>query len=587
MNILKKIRNFSSWWESISRSSKRFPLWICCMIAVGFLAFCINYDVIDESEAVIKLILSCIAVFFYSISWIILSEAKKGDNIYIIWTQIISIIAGVAFYLGLKWMSDNFSSILFVILGFTGSISLLFIAGLITQNNAYYKYFYSMVSAFILAFFIGILILWLWFVWIWAIFTLFDIQYIWDTIFFDWFILSCILFAPMYGLSKIPYTNTIKNTQVQLHSFLEFIIKYIGIPAITFYFIILYIYSIRLGFDISTWPKWEISWLIIGFSILWYIMYIISFPLERKYKYIQVFRKVFPYIVLPQVLLLFYSIYLRISQYDITINRYLVVIFWILLWIISLYYIFSKDKKLWITMWCLTCTIIFVSIWPWSVYNLPESRQINILKEKLTEWGILKSDNTIHRSVNIDPVLGWEIYNIIDYICDYHSCDSLKKIFPEIYSSLQKEKKQDENTEISDWEFRNAITETLWVQRYYPESKKQTEYISIYLNHNDIFPLSVKKYHTIYQFDHYHPEDQSIKIQEKVLWEQQVSVKEIIEKIKQNNRHSNHKYTKEELSFKLYIDGTPALLIITDAHLSTQRNKKHDYQNMRWYILIE
>ncbi|MBT3727397.1 DUF4153 domain-containing protein [bacterium] len=67
--------------------------------------------------------------------------------------------------------------------------------------------------------------------------------------------------------------------------------------------------------------------MVIGFSIFGYIIYIFSYAFDLKNKFIKTFRKVFPYVVIPQIFMLFYAIYLRINQYDLTINRYFVVVF--------------------------------------------------------------------------------------------------------------------------------------------------------------------------------------------------------------------------------------------------------------------
>jgi len=60
--------------------------------------------------------------------------------------------------------------------------------------------------------------------------------------------------------------------------------------------------------------------------------------------------------------MLFYAIYLRINQYDVTINRYFVVAFGLWLLVISLYYVFSKKKYLSIIPAILTLFTIIISI---------------------------------------------------------------------------------------------------------------------------------------------------------------------------------------------------------------------------------
>ena len=193
----------------------------------------------------------------------------------------------------------------------------------------------------------------------------------------DWAVLSLSFFAPFFALSSLPDKKSFNESYFNENVFFSFIIKYIATPFIYVYFIILYAYSIKVLSNFWEWPKWEVAWMVIWFSIFWYLVYIFSYIFEGKYKLISIFRKIFPYAVIPQIFMLAYAIYLRIYQYDLTINRYFVVVFWLWLFCISLYFIFSKEKKLSSILATLTLFTILISVWPWSVYSLPEKRQLN------------------------------------------------------------------------------------------------------------------------------------------------------------------------------------------------------------------
>jgi phosphate starvation-inducible membrane PsiE len=86
--------------------------------------------------------------------------------------------------------------------------------------------------------------------------------------------------------------------------------------------------------------------MVIGFSTFGYLNYIFSKPYESESKMITLFRQYFPFAVIPQILMLFYALYLRLMQYDLTMNRYFVIIFGLWLGFTSLYLIVSKKKSL-------------------------------------------------------------------------------------------------------------------------------------------------------------------------------------------------------------------------------------------------
>jgi len=86
---------------------------------------------------------------------------------------------------------------------------------------------------------------------------------------------------------------------------------------------------------------------------------------EEEHKTVQIFRRFFPLVVIPQIPMLAYAIILRINQYDLTMNRYFVVIFGIWLTIISLYFVFGKVKSLTVIPATLAAITLLISVGPW------------------------------------------------------------------------------------------------------------------------------------------------------------------------------------------------------------------------------
>jgi hypothetical protein len=193
----------------------------------------------------------------------------------------------------------------------------------------------------------------------------------------------------------------------------------VATPFIYIYFLILYAYTAKVLMNFSDWPKGIVSWMVIGFSAFGYLIYIFS-------------RRYFPLLVLPQVCMLFYAIYLRIAQYDITMNRYFVVVFGIWLTMISLYYVFSAKKYLSLIPSSLVAIILIISVGPWSVYSYPLARQETRLIDNLTQAHILQ-DGTIvplTSAKDISKELSNDIASGISYVCDFRDCDIIRNLFP-------------------------------------------------------------------------------------------------------------------------------------------------------------
>ena len=195
--------------------------------------------------------------------------------------------------------------------------------------------------------------------------------------------------------------------------------------------------------------------------------------------------------------MLFYSIYLRIAQYDITVNRYFVIIFWLWLVMISLYLIFSKQKFLAYIPAILTFFIVIISIGPWSVYSLPESRQFSRLKENLIQANILQ-ENIIHPLnvySDIDPQLSRDIYSGIQYLCEFDNCQNIKQLFSQEDISGEK------------WELVSTIAERIKVKPHY-KVHVDNSYKNIYLDYQEShFPINVESYSEIVQLNNSQDQD--------------------------------------------------------------------------------
>ena len=365
-----------------------------------------------------------------------------------------------------------------------------------------------------------------------------------------WIIFSCVLVAPIFGLSHLPEKKSVSKKINALNNFARFIIKYAFFPAVCVYFIILYIYSIKLGISFWDWPKWEISWLVIGFSVLGYITYILSSLYEKENTGIAVFRRYFPYLVLPQVIILFYSIYLRIAQYDLTINRYCIVVFGICLGVLSLYFILSKEKRLIAFPVSFLIVPIFVSVGPWSVYQLPASSQLASLKWELVEANILQWNTIVPlaNKTDISEELSNSIYTKIDYLCDYHSCHGLQELFSEQYPVSS-----NKDVSISKWEIVRSISEKIRVERSY--NYNHHEYFSVYMDSWDsFFPLDISGYSQIIRIENslnYNTQILSLQNNDRI---DTLDMKQIFESLEWKNNNRMSRMSADELS---YIIDTP------------------------------
>ena len=220
--------------------------------------------------------------------------------------------------------------------------------------------------------------------------------------------------------------------------------QYILLPLLLLYLVILYVYGGKI-IALWDWPKGVVSWLIVAVSVLGIFTFLLIHPYGQKQEnsWIKKFTKIFYFLVIPLVVLLFLAISIRLADYGITINRYIILLLGIWLTLVSGYFIIGKNNIKFIPI-SLCVMMLLMSFGPWSMFSVSERSQANRLAEILETHGILKDGQVqSEQELNIDSTfyqqkleypnqqlisdsMANEVKSIIDYLDDHHGFNAIK-----------------------------------------------------------------------------------------------------------------------------------------------------------------
>ncbi|MFW0871116.1 MAG: DUF4153 domain-containing protein [Patescibacteria group bacterium] len=331
---------------------------------------------------------------------------------------------------------------------------------------------------------------------LWTVESLFDPAWFASEFYLQWFVLAGVIGGPLYFLSMLP--TEMKDDLVIGERFVHLLIRYIAVPFIYIYFVILYLYTFKVLINFSNWPQGEVAILVIYFSFFSYLVYLFSYHLENE-SWIAHTRRLIPILLVPQIAMLFYSIGLRIEEYGWTINRYLVVLLGLWLALMSLYHMYRYHHvpRLVIIPTTLVATILIAIIGPWSMYNVPEQSQLHRLEAMLIGVDILNEEGEMRglSSAELEALSQEEMRDIIsaiDYLCEYHGCNSLRAILPgEFLDAIVSE-----HDKLQSY----LILEEMNLPSYIPMFPYEDRYLSIYTD-NYLEYLDVSKYEHFYSFN--------------------------------------------------------------------------------------
>lgn len=193
----------------------------------------------------------------------------------------------------------------------------------------------------------------------------------------------------------------------------KILLVYIITPIVIIYTGILLAYFIKILL------LWQIPNNLIVNLVIWFasfaIIYLFFISRIDSIDFINKFKIIFPFTLFPLLAMMFFAIYLRIREYGVTENRYLVIAggVWILLSLI--YYIFYRDNSN-ITVPIFLSVIILISgIGPASATSLSVRSQ-NSRFEKLLKENKMLAGEEIKPNLNIDSDAKNQIIDIVSYM---------------------------------------------------------------------------------------------------------------------------------------------------------------------------
>ena len=241
-----------------------------------------------------------------------------------------------------------------------------------------------------------------------------------NTIYFDNFVFSASVFGVAFFVSRLKEKDeSLKD--YNLPKIVEVLICYILIPLILIYTAILYLYFVKIIFTLKM-PKGIVSHLVLWYTTFSLFIIIMATPITYKNKFAKFYKKYFPLISIPLILLALFSINERIFQYGVTENRYLVVI--LILWLLfNMIFIIKADVK-----WVLISFIfaVLVAIFsPFNLVNVSINSQNKRLERILKKNGIIQNKKFINKNNELSQRTKNEIMSIIDYF--YNNASEIKR----------------------------------------------------------------------------------------------------------------------------------------------------------------
>lgn len=283
---------------------------------------------------------------------------------------------------------------------------------------------------------------------------LFDIN-LHDELYIEIWIVTVSFFNTWFFVGGIPKQFDELENSYEYPNGLRVFSQYVLLPLLGLYLLILYSYGskILLTWD---WPRGIVSYLIVCVSVLGILTFLLIHPYsnQNEHTWIKKASKGYYFLLFPLLIIFFIAIFIRINEYGITINRYVLLLLGIWLTIVCVYTAIGKTNIKFIPT-SLAVILLLVSFGPWGMFSLSESSQVKRLKNILELSSILDSNKVKNETIwirdslqdltannkfsndkKLNDSLHNEVISILDYLDNHHGFSSIKSWYSQDLDSV-------------------------------------------------------------------------------------------------------------------------------------------------------
>lgn len=234
-------------------------------------------------------------------------------------------------------------------------------------------------------------------------------------------IFSFILFNVVTFFSDFPKVRD-SFTDYKYPKAFRILLVYIITPIVIIYTAILLSYFVKIL------VLWQIPNNLIVNLVIWFasfsIVYLFFLSRVETVTFINKFKIVFPFTLFPLLGMMFFAIYLRIKEYGMTENRYIVIAVGLWIFLSIIYYIFYRENSNISIPIFLSVIILITGIGPASATSL-SIRSQNARFEKLLRDNKMIAGEEIKPNINIESEAKSQIVDIVSYMVRTDRVDKL------------------------------------------------------------------------------------------------------------------------------------------------------------------
>lgn len=366
-----------------------------------------------------------------SLSLSLIWERKHSSAVTKVYLSLGIMGALVFFYMNHGMYKDQNSALHFLQYHIAALLSVSLLAPTSDKENSFWASNQQIFSRYLLAIlFSAVLFLGL-FVCVHTVFRLFELRInneLHKYILQDLWVVCALLFQPWFFLAGIPRAGEEKDT---LPVALRVLIQYIVIPLTYCYLAILLSYTLMIIVRAKV-PDGIIGNLVSGICLVGLISFLVIEPSTKnsEQRWLKLFSRALFYALIPLCGLVIYAASIRINEYGLTEQRYMLIVLGAWMLAVSIYFAFFKNRNLRVIPASLMAILLLSSFGRWGAFQTAIASQTKRFEKYLQDAGALNGNTLGPASKAISVQNSYAIKDILSYFEKSYRDPMLVQYFP-------------------------------------------------------------------------------------------------------------------------------------------------------------
>lgn len=251
-------------------------------------------------------------------------------------------------------------------------------------------------------------------------------------------IVASMLIGPLYWLSLVPRDLDAEIPDGEPREFvgraLSVLGKFVVVPLLLIYCAILHAYAAKI-LHASSLPKGLLGWMVLSFGGAMSAALLAIYPTrDTAGAHVRFFWQAWPYLLCVPLALLFLAVGVRVRQYGLTEQRYLVALAGVWLGLLALIFGLRGPQRrdLRTPPALLGGLLVLASFGPWGMMGWSIRNQVNEFVARLTAAGLMQDGHMVpdaRPTTTLLPSDRQRLYGIVDYLNARGRLGDLRPIF--------------------------------------------------------------------------------------------------------------------------------------------------------------